>query len=294
MISLLPIFIALIVSGLESVSYLGFIRNNFFIPSWLVYLLTLGALLYLPRPTKKSSLFISSFLVITAIFVSLIFFILSLVESMQYENYIYSVLHLNLKGLEILLAVAILSYYLFSARERDQLRIAQAGLRGTLIIILVLNITKLTPIMISSLTPIISEPFASYDDKMTRAYPGFYPFMLLVKSHTPENSTIIIPPQSAPWVTEGNSNMVTRFLYPRRILQLEDLPVDEQRELYYLIAKGFWPSDGTYEPGWPKTIIPAQAIWQFDINTMTSVSYARDYDPSSDNWELGLIKASHE
>lgn len=294
MMPLFLLLLALFVSALESVSYLGFIRNNFFIPAWFIYLFALGSMYYPFNLTKNYHAIITKFLAILSIIVTFAFFSLTLIESIQYENYIYSVLHLNLKGLEVMTVVTILSYYLFTARSHSKLKISQAGLTASLLIVLVLNLSKLTPLMLASLTPIIQDPFASYDDKMTSAYPGFYPFMLMVRSHTPEDSTIVIPPQSSPWVTEGNGNMVTRFLYPRIIIHEEDLDADHTGELYYLIAKGSWPSDGTYKHGWPKTKIPAERIWNFDLQTMSAESFDRNYDPSSDVWDWGLIKAQDE
>lgn len=290
-ISLIGLVLALSASTLESVTYLGFIRAHTHIPALLLYIVAMFLFLI---PTNLSPKLTKSFNILLAIFTSVImgaYIILSIIESFKYENYIFSHLHINMNGLVILVAVSLMSYFLHSSKWQGILKLAHDGLFASIILLFIYNIAGLTPMLIKSISPIISHPFSSYDEKMTRAYPGFYPALLMVKSIVPENSVLVIPPQSAPWVTEGNGALVTRFLYPRSIVhELGDYSGD----VYMLIAKGSWPTDGTYEYGWPKEEIIANRVWEFDLSSGSTHSFDRNYDPITDNWDWGLIKVKNE
>jgi hypothetical protein len=48
------------------------------------------------------------------------------------------------------------------------------------------------------------------------------------------------------------------------------------------------------EHGWPKSKVKADRIWQFDLNNNHTTEYLRDYDPSTDQWDWGLIEVAHE
>jgi|GEM_PF-1948057 len=299
LIQFVPLFgigLCLGVAGLESITYLGFISAHIYLPALIFYIFGLITLFYPSSLGKVARKLVSTIVAVFASTVSLLYFVLSLIESFTYENFVFTHFHINMKGFVILTALSILVYIFFSSPRKGLAKLMQDGLYASLIFLFIFNISRLTPLVIKSVMPIIRDPGASYDAKMTTAYPGFYPAMQMVARITSENSTIIIPPQGAPWVTEGNNFLVSRFLYPRHIVHIESeakqtLP---SGEVYMLIAKGSWPSDGTYAHGWPKISVAANQIWKFDVENQTYETFSRDYDPTGDVWDWGLIKVQNE
>jgi hypothetical protein len=290
------IFLLALILGialLESVSYIGYIQAHFFIPSALIYL---SGILIFFLPIRKHFHFnksVNIMLTLTAITSSVLYFSLNLIESAMYENYIFSLLHINLRGLEIFTALSIIIFFIARSHSRGLSQSLRAGLIGSLVFVFISNITHLTPIIVKAISPVITNPMATYEKKLTKAHP-IYPVMQLITKLTPEDATIIIPPQGAPWVSEGNDALVLRFLYPRRVVHLEDLASIYQDNTYLLIAKGTWPSDGTYEHGWPKMPVEASRVWKFDLTSHSSTEFARSYDPSLDLWDWGLIEVKHD
>lgn len=293
---LLGIGLCLGVAGLESITYLGFIRAHSYLPAVIFYIFGLITLFYPLSLNKVLTKFMSTMLAVLAGTASLLYFVLSLLESFTYENYVFTHFHINMKGLVILTALSVLVYIFFSSQRKGLAKLMQDGLYASLIFLFIFNISRLTPLIIKSVMPIIRDPGASYDAKMTTAYPGFYPAMQMVARITGEDSTIIIPPQGAPWVTEGNNFLVSRFLYPRHIVHMESEAKQKfpRGDEYMLIAKGTWPTDGTYTHGWPKMGVPASQIWKFDLKSNTYEVFSRDYNPAVDVWDWGLIKVQYE
>ena len=292
--NILAVAIILLISLLESATYLGFVAVHFHVPSVAIYLASFILLAYLPVHKRLGDSSRSHFLLIYTGTLSSLYVFLDFAESLHYPNFVYSHWHLNLSGLEIAVSLAILCYCLTSAVNNSYLERIKRGLLGVLVFVVVFNVAHLLPVLYVSLSPLLRDPFASYDTKMTLSYPGFYPAMQQILQLTPPDSSIVIPPQAAPWVTEGNSALVRRFLYPRQILTWDQFPGVSHHALYLLIARGSWPSDGTYPPGWPKVVIPAETIWQFDLDHHAAIHYSRDYDPSQDPWDWGLIKVKDD
>jgi hypothetical protein len=150
--------------------------------------------------------------------------------------------------------------------------------------------------MFRELRRIAAHPFATYAQKMEMAYPGFYPAMQAVDVLTPPDATILIPPQAHPWEEEGNGAMVTYFVYPRHVANYDPTNHNEllHPHTYILIAQGAWKSFPADPSGWPKVPVRADKLIKIDLKTHTNVTYNRNYDPTTDQWDWGLIEVPHE
>ncbi len=99
----------------------------------------------------------------------------------------------------------------------------------------------------------------TYDKKMGYYWGFFYDYMLFVKENTPENSTIIVPPQESPWFMTGNIGLVRYFLYPRNFIQgTYDKPLDIDSADYVMLAWGEWKENDMSRYGWPKVKVDAE------------------------------------
>lgn len=277
------ILFILLVSLIESVTYPGFIKNHFIIPAFIVYLI-FGIIAFSKPNNIKLNKAHHKIIYLFAILISVFYIIINIVESLTYNNFIFTHLHINLQGFAIFTLITLFSCFYLTKRNL---------ILGAMFFLGIFNIAGLTPIALHKLVPIFSHPLASYDQKMTLAYGEFYQIMQQVRSLTPEDSTIVIPPQSAPWVDEGNDALVRRFLYPRQIDHLEDIDLKNATSTYALIAYGHWPEEGNYTHGWPKQIIPSNHIWHLYPSDNKIEKIIGFYDPNS-NWEWGLIEVEHE
>lgn len=222
-------------------------------------------------------------------------FLMLFLESVPYLRFIVSSLGVNTSTMQI---VTLLSWVpLFFIRGLSAVRV--------LIIILLVTIVsestaKTTLHYFREMRNLAADPFASYDRKMATVYGvyrGFYPAMKEVRRITPPDSTIIIPPQRNPWEIEGNPAMVSYFLYPRRVVNMElnsltIPPSDKQR--YLLIAKGSWDRTGQVEYDWPKIAVRAANIWEIHADTGNSTLTQQNYDPEVHKWNWGLIEVSDD
>ncbi len=59
----------------------------------------------------------------------------------------------------------------------------------------------------------------SQEEKMRIKVGGWViDFTTFVKNHSPENSVIMIPPSTDPWSITGHREMMSYYLYPRRVV----------------------------------------------------------------------------
>jgi len=132
---------------------------------------------------------------------------------------------------------------------------------------------------------------------MTYQWKVFYQFMVFVRNNTPEDATIVIPPEQDPWLMgSGNENFVRAFIYPRKIVQepLEIRDIKIYGENTYVLIT--WGKEACKpDPmchGWPKQEIKARRIVFKDPNS-TNVIEVREnttYDPTDLKYVYGLIK----
>jgi hypothetical protein len=113
---------------------------------------------------------------------------------------------------------------------------------------------------------IISNPQASYDDKMRNTIGDLiYNYALFVKKYTPENSSILVPPQAFPWPGSGNIGYFRYFVYPRTIESGDEFEAPSKNSLakidYILLNWG--ETDRVEYPhthDWPKFDVKAEKI----------------------------------
>lgn len=283
---LLGVAVALLVALIEGVSYQGFLAVHLGIPSYWIYLLSFVLILkksHYPKVVTKS-------LQLTALISSILYLLLIFIETMTYPNFVFTHTHINPFTFQFFIALLV-----FHTLVISQVNLAKSLLLAGLVYLGVDGAGRVMGIIYSGVKEIVSDPFVTYSVKMAKAYPGFYPAMQLVKGLTPEDATILIPPQGNPWDIEGNMAMVNYFLYPRTVKNLDPELVDHlPSNTYLLIAKGSWPRIGEMDYGWPKVIVQANQIWEFDTTGNTTHVFNRNYDPDTDRFDWGLIEVKHE
>lgn len=282
---------ALLVSLLESVTYYGFFAKFTFLPSWLVYLLSLIILLSI-RHHLSNFPDIKRLLFVTLIVSSITLIIVTTIEALTYPNFIFSTIHLNLHTFPYFVLLLLSYYIIYTTKPETKLieLFSQLLLVTGISLYLYLNVPKVISGIYSGLTEIINYPAATYDEKMYKRYGDFYYAMKNVVDLTPENAVVAIPPQENPWLTEGNGAMVNYFLYPRKVVHIDQNEVDI-KPTHFLIAKGSWNVEDKNKYGWPKEEVNAHRVWEFH-NDSTYTQYERDYNPTTDTWNWGLIEVN--
>lgn len=173
--------------------------------TYFIYLLALLSVL-IKKPEKHKQAFeIGTTL---AIF---FYLIVTLTESMTFNNFIFSRFHINIEGVPGFVSiffVILSSYYLRKNKFMERFALIILGYWTILNLFSTLNYAR------SKITFQIHHPNATYDEKMSRDWGQFYDCMLVVRDNTPDDATIFIPPQSGVWQEEGNEYLVRYFLYP--------------------------------------------------------------------------------
>ncbi len=282
------------VATLESLSYLGFLSNHLHIPSIAIYIISIFTLSLLPFKETKSKKIIQKLTSLIAIFITLTYLCLNIIEAYTYENFIFAHFHINLKALNYLTYLSIFYYFFFKPDSIKQKKLPTAGLLASIAFFIIANLAGIIPEITKAVQVIISAPTATYGQKMTTTFPDFYPAIKIIESLTPESATIIIPPQKIPFVSEGNDAYINSFLYPRKIIHLPEDNTIPKGKVFIIIAKGAWPVEDQSLHGWPKIPISAKKIWKIDIHTNSFQEYQRDYHPETDAWDWGLIEVKHE
>lgn len=276
-------------SALESVTYFGFILKHLhFSAYWIYFLGVLAALT--PRPVPR---LLSQALSILAYPITIAYLCFIYLETTHYPNYIYTQFHVNPLAFQFFVCLVWLHVFI-----QRHLPLTKALILAVLIYIGSDGAGRTFALIRNELTAILHEPFLTYDQKMSREYWGFYSAMKQVRLLTPDNATLLIPPQGNPWEVEGNGAMVRYFIYPRKLANLlPDFTVPPQipGPTYILIAKGSWPSvTNPAGYGWPKVVVDSRQIWHIDLATGKNYSYNRPYDPTTDQWNWGLIEVPHD
>jgi hypothetical protein len=290
LLATIVVLTSLSVAFVESVTYYGFLYKHTHIPSALIYLLSILIVLFsrsnLPHSKRLDAIAKYKTLVIVS---SLI--ILSIVEALTFPNFVFANIHLNLLSYPMFVFLALCLYQIYSNKAKsNMLVLSQMLMMLGLGLYLHLNVPKVVTGIYHGIGEIIAHPTATYDQKMERSYGDFYLAMKMVQELTPDDAVIAIPPQENPWLSEGNGALVQYFIYPRKLTHVNT----EEAELvptHFLIARGSWNSDDKSKYGWPKEVIKASRVWELAQDGST-IQYDRDYDPSTDKWNWGLIEVA--
>ena len=139
---------------------------------------------------------------------------------------------------------------------------------------------------------ILSHIKASYDFKMKERWGIYYDYIKFVKENTPENASILIPPQKFPWPSSGNVGLNRYFLFPRNMGNGSyNEPMDLRNYDYVLLV---WGEEGGVKSdyGWPKIPLKAEKIIYFNPDTGAVTEKIENYDPKlvPVNGAWGIIK----
>ena len=285
----------------EIIKYPGFIGNYFYIDVKVYIAITIVLLLF----TDVKSKFLGFILKANKIFliaISLVYLTFSLLEGAHYTNYVLATYKIHLDSM-ILLVLFSLFVFLVEKFKGEMPKV-----KGKMGIVYLMFATLITFFIVKSAnyvcnlgvmqnSYILFHLKSSYDDKMTYQWGKFYQFMVYVRDNTPEDSTIVIPPEQDPWLMgSGNDNFVRAFLYPRKIVQelleIKDVKIYGENT-YILITWGkeaCKPDPGCH--GWPKQEIKASRIIYKDPDSTNVVEVRENtiYDPTDDKYVYGLIK----
>lgn len=288
MIYYLILVLSLSAALLESFSYSGFVANHIYVPSTFFYIISfLTSLFVKPRysPPKK--------IIYATVFSAALIYALSIAaETYFYPNYLFSHFHLN--PLMAQIALALLIYHSLILLKIPWFR---AFVMGAICYVAVDGAGRTLGFAARGLAKVVTDPLATYDQKLSRVYPGFYPTMMEIVRLTKDDSTIFIPPQSNPWELEGNAAMVRYFVYPRKVVNLGDTlfvpKVDGSA--YVLVSKGSAKArTTTHDYGWPKSTWTGKNAWKLNSNQVLVEQPDNTYIYDPDNlWEWGLIEVDY-
>ena len=144
-------------------------------------------------------------------------------------------------------------------------------------------INSLKPFYLT-LEPLILRPHATYDEKMSTIYPVYFDYITAVKSLTPEDSTIYLPPPTTSFSYENEMRRLTNLaitsalLFPRNVSFFDDKSlINTEKNTYVVITNGF-----------PQIKIKAKQIYIIGENVENGFG---NYDPTSLNNSVnGLIQ----
>jgi len=139
----------------------------------------------------------------------------------------------------------------------------------------------------------------SYDAKMEiMVGKTSYNYVIFLKENTPEDSTILIPPQGFPWPHTSNVGYFRYFLYPRKLVNgnEKDSKVDLKSVDFVLIDYGETKiSQYGFTNVWPKFDVDGEYIIYWDpVSKKTwkadNSKYTYDKSDLVERWGIVKIK----
>lgn len=313
--------LAIFVTCAEIFTYKGFFSNHFYFSQFVFTAICLAhaliiirykfnSLSELHKTTYKLTFALSSL----ALPLSIIsYIVLSSVEKDHYPNYIFTKYHLVIDLMPALIfteLIVLTTSYLILARQ-SHTKFYKNAIYGMLFKNLSDPVYKVLRLIIFLMSMWIFGKYvlngilitysvnkqayslitSSYDEKMRSYWGPIYDYFSFIKSNTPEDAVILIPPQMSPWQTEGNAGLVRYFLYPRKVINGELTDINYTNVEYILITWGSWGVNDKSLYGWPKITIPADKItyWNSE-NNGTTTSEEVQYVPKNDDNIWGIIK----
>ena len=285
---------------LETIKYPGFIGNHFFIDSKVYFALTLGLVLF---STQKSR-FLSFILKVNCILLpllSIVYLGLGALEGAHYTNYVLATFRVHVDGLVLLVLFSLLLYVADKFKDLLPKRVHELGLVYPAIIFFIVyfvvkNLSYVADQSVNRDFYILFHPLDSYDQKMYYQWGDFYRFMVFVRSNTPSDANIVIPPQQDPWlIGTGNPHFVRAFLYPRNIVQ-ETLIIPDVKAFgpntFILISWGKEECQPVGCHGWPRQNIFAKRIIYKDPNSDGVIETKENviYKLEEDKYVYGVIE----
>lgn len=167
--------------------------------------------------------------------------------------------------------------------------------------VLLSNFFKIYVLFIREAKYMFEHPRASYEDRIKfKVGDFFYDYIKFIKSNTPEDAKILIPPSSSyPWPQTGNGQYMGYFLYPRQVLSgnEKDPGYDLSLEKFDFVLIAWGESSLTtkgYTHGFPKFEVLAEKIIYFerDGSTKEVLKNYRYENLQENSW--GIIKIRKE
>src|SRR3989344_4406615 len=120
----------------------------------------------------------------------------------------------------------------------------------------------------------------SYDEKMGFKWGAFYSYMLFIKNNTTEDSVIYHPAVVGPFLWEGSQVVLRYFLYPRILVNDEDIKSDYPSETIthaLLIGPNELAPEGSIpRRGFPDLTLNVSAIKIFNAGSIKTNIYTPD------------------
>jgi hypothetical protein len=262
--------LSMLVSLVEAVTYSGFIIKH----TGLNPLLTITPAIFLSltllvlnfvKKNKKSQKNDKA-LVFFSVFLLILYIVLKIVDRLTYANFVFSNLHIQPNNLlwPVLISFLSIVFVWFPRINFKKLLTSRSVLFLFVTSIIVFNIYRIYKMEWWAFQFIITHPQASYDDKMRRAVgPVFYNFTQFINTNTPEDSSILIPPQAFPWPQSGNEAFMRYFIHPRKMGNGKEYNPQTKLSDYDFIVLNWGETDSTEPPythSWPKFDVPAEGI----------------------------------
>lgn len=287
---------------LEVIKYPGFFKNYFYVDAKIIFSVSIFLLIFLNTKTKLMQIvFKMNNILLIPLTVS--YLGLYLLEGANYTNYVLSKFHFHLDGM--ILPVLFSIFILLASKFKNE--IIEAGNKSKIypvfialiIYFVVKNLTYVLDMSFARNSYILFHTKSSYDEKMTYQWGVFNEYMMFIKTNTPKDATIVIPPEEGAWLMgTGEPNFVRAFLFPRKIVQgLPTIPDDNIKtyvsNTYLMISWGqevCRPDPDCH--GWPKQKIKANEIIfkKPDSSEVAEVRKDTVYDPADKTFVYGLIK----
>jgi hypothetical protein len=260
--------LAFMLSGIETYTYIGFIRKFVFVDSrFFLVLAVISSALVIDKKLNLISVMVFKINCVFLPVLLTVYVLMQTLEASHFHNYVFSTYHLQPENFFYMVILSGSLYILnkFGKKIYGVDSILMLGIFSVLIYIFTVNLNLSFNQAIYSDLYIAFHPKATYDQKMHDYWGFVYDYITFVKNNTPENSTIMIPPQEAPWFTTGNEAIVQYFLYPRNLVQgTLDKSLDIKSVDYVLLAWGEWTDSDASKYGWPKVKINTEKVIYFN------------------------------
>lgn len=297
--------------ALDTFIYPGAVAKYLLIDSRFYFGLSLVlALFFVPyRKERKSKGFKILNFVLTANVILLIplwavYLVFAGIEVAHYTNYVLTAYRIHLGGL---ISIPLFSLSLFWAEKvKNSLpKVFLPKPKNIIYFALVIlaayfSVRNLAASANTSLIGnlyVFFHPTSSYDEKMYYQWGDFYRYMVFIKTNTPENAKIVIPPEQEPWLARtGDIQLVRAFLYPRQLIQYSQIIILDLRSLepgtYIMVSWGDRECNTDDCHGWPKQTIAAKKIIYKDPNSSGVIETKENFVYEKDDYKYvyGLIK----
>jgi hypothetical protein len=264
--------ISLVLSLIESFTYSGYLLGRFGIGINVIMIIAgiLAAIVLLLRLIKKDTKPRKSDRIVYIFFAFILTFyvVLKVINRLTPVNFVFSKIHVqpdNLLWTMLISALPAVIAWVPKINFRKLFKI-QSFIFLFVAFIILRNLYSIYKSEWANFNYIVSHPNASYGDKMRMELcPIFYNYTLFINKYTPENASLLMPPQSFPWPYSGNGGMLRYFVYPRNIIngkEYEPPSKDDLKNIDYVLLN--WgeteQTQGVYTHEWPKFDVNAEKI----------------------------------